>query len=75
MTIDLSEEEVRALAKHLRQPIDYDRYPLAPRLDPLRAILAKLDPSPPRPEPLPPLKPGMGATRGQGGGDRITRRL
>jgi hypothetical protein len=29
--------------KHLRQTIDYARYPLAPRLDPLKSILAKLD--------------------------------
>src|SRR5271165_7546405 len=41
MTLDLAEDEARALAKHLRQALDYDPYPLALRLDPLKAILAK----------------------------------
>lgn len=61
MTLDLSDEEAAALTNHLRarlpaarQAIDYARYPLAPRLDPLKSILAKLDPPKPRPEPLPP---------------------
>ena len=66
MTLDLTDEEAAALTKHLRQALDYDPYPLAPRLDPLKAILAKLDPPAPRPEPLPPLKPGMGPRVGQG---------
>jgi hypothetical protein len=66
MTLDLTDEEAAALTKHLRQAIDYDPYPLAPRLDPLKAILAKLDPPAPRPERLPPLKPGMGPSHGQG---------
>ena len=60
MTLDLTDEEAIALARYLRQKLDYDPYPLAPRLDPLKPILAKLDPPVPRPEPLPPLKPGMG---------------
>ena len=68
MTLDLTDEESTALAKHLRHALDYDPYPLAPRLDPLKAILAKLDPPKPQPEPLPPLKPGMGARVGQGRG-------
>ena len=42
MTLDLTDEEAAALTKHLRQAIDYARFPLAPRLDPLKAILAKL---------------------------------
>lgn len=66
MTLDLTDDEARALAKHLRQTLDNHRYPLAPRLDPLKAILAKLEPPAPRPEPLPPLKPGMGPTHSQG---------
>ena len=65
MTLDLTDDEARALTKHLRQSIDYDPYPLAPRLDPLKAILAKLEPTKPRYEPLPPLKPGMGASVGR----------
>jgi hypothetical protein len=60
MHLDLTDEEAAALTKHLRQALDYHRYPLAPRLDPLKAILAKLDPPKPKPEPLPPLRPGMG---------------
>jgi hypothetical protein len=41
-----------------RQKLDDERYPLAPRLDPLKAILAKLEPLLPRP-PFPlPLRPG-----------------
>jgi hypothetical protein len=65
MTLDLTEDEARALAKHLRQALDNRRYPYAPRLDPLKAILAKLEPPGPRPEPLPPLRPGMAPTRRQ----------
>jgi hypothetical protein len=41
---------------HPHCAIDEDRYPLSPRLAPLRAILAKLDPDKPRPELSPPLK-------------------
>src|SRR5580704_14648634 len=50
MHLDLTDEEAAALTKHLRQALDYHRYPLAPRLDPLKA----------KPEPLPPQRPGMG---------------
>jgi hypothetical protein len=35
-----------ALIGLLRRAIDEARYPLAPRLDPLKAILAKLEPPP-----------------------------
>jgi len=34
MILDLSDDEARALAKHLQQALDYTRFPLAPRLDP-----------------------------------------
>ena len=73
MTLDLTDEKTAALTKHLRQALDNHRYPLAPRLDPLKAILAKLDPPAPRPEPLPPLKLGMGPRVGRG--RRRRRRL
>ena len=66
MTLDLTDDEARALTKHLRQAIDNHRYPLAPRLDPLKTILAKLEPPKPQYEPPPPLKPGMGPSHGQG---------
>lgn len=64
MSIILADDEARALAKHLRQAIDAAFCPLAPRLDPLKVILAKLDPPAPRPEPLPSLRPGMGPSVG-----------
>jgi hypothetical protein len=66
MTLDLTDDEKVALVRLLRRAIDEARYPLSPRLDPLKAILAKLDPPAPQPEPLPPLRPGMGPTHGQG---------
>ena len=66
MILDLSDDETRALARHLRHTLDDDPYPHAPRLDPLKAILAKLEPPAPKPEALPPLRPGMGPTHGLG---------
>jgi hypothetical protein len=54
--LDLSDDEAAALAQLLGRTIDENRYPLSPRLTPLKAILAKLDPSQPRPELPPPLK-------------------
>ena len=41
MTLDLTDDEKTA------------PFPHAPRLDPLKAILAKLEPPKPQPEPLP----------------------
>ncbi len=34
MTLDLTDQEAAALARHLRQTLDYTRYPFAPRLEP-----------------------------------------
>lgn len=56
MQLDLSDDEQAALARLLRSTIENDRYPMAPRLRPLKAILARLDPQP-EPEPLPPPRP------------------
>jgi hypothetical protein len=56
MTLDLTDDETAALVRLLRRTIDDDRYPMSPRLAPLRAILAKLEPPQPRPRPPPPLK-------------------
>jgi hypothetical protein len=54
---NLSEEEREAVARALRQMIEADRFPLAPRLQPLKSALAKLDPPAALPsEPLPPPK-------------------
>jgi hypothetical protein len=55
MTLDLTEEETAALARLLTNTIDADRYPLSPRIQLLKGILAKIRPEPVR-EPLPPLK-------------------
>jgi hypothetical protein len=44
MLPDLTAEERDAIVRVLRQTIDSDRFPLAPRLRPLKSALAKLDP-------------------------------
>jgi hypothetical protein len=42
-TIELSDDEHAALTAAIRRLIEDDRFPRAPRLDPLRAALAKLE--------------------------------
>jgi hypothetical protein len=42
-TIDLPEDELAAVTAAIRGVIEDDRYPRAPRLDPLRAALARLE--------------------------------
>ena len=44
-TIDLTDAEHAALTAAIRRAIEEDRFPRAPRLDPLRSALAKLDPA------------------------------
>jgi hypothetical protein len=56
MTLDLTDEETDVLARLLSRTIDDDRYPLSPRIQTLKAIVAKIRPEPVH-EPLPPLKP------------------
>ena len=51
--LDLSDEEAAALIKELADITGNDRYPFSPRIQTLRAILAKLRPEPAR-EPPPP---------------------
>jgi hypothetical protein len=58
-TLDLTDDKKLALVAHLRHALEYDPFPYAHRLDPLKAILAKLEPPAPKPEPLPPIKAGM----------------
>jgi hypothetical protein len=41
MILDLSDDEAAALGRHLRHALDFDPCPPAPRLTPLKAILAK----------------------------------
>jgi hypothetical protein len=43
LTIDLPADELAAVTAAIRGVIEGDRYPHAPRLDPLRAALARLD--------------------------------
>jgi hypothetical protein len=42
-TIDLPDDELAAVTAAIRGVIEGDRYPHAPRLDSLRAALARLD--------------------------------
>ena len=42
-TIDLPDDELAAVTAAIRRLIEDDKYPHAPRLDPLRATLARLD--------------------------------
>jgi hypothetical protein len=55
--IDLSDDELEALAEAVRRLIDDDKFPLAPRLFPLRAALGKLDAAAEEPTTKPPKKP------------------
>ena len=55
MQLDLTDDELAALTRLLKRTLDTDRFPLSPRLYPLRAILEKIEPPLPR-EPRPPPK-------------------
>jgi hypothetical protein len=57
MAPDFTDEEIAALTHLLREKIDNDRYPLSPRIQVLKGILAKFRPEPPREPLLPPPKP------------------
>ena len=46
-TIDLTDDELAAVTAAIRRAIETDRFPRAPRLDPLRSALAKLEPTAP----------------------------
>jgi hypothetical protein len=65
-TIDLPDDELAAVAAAIRGVIEGDRYPHGPRLDPLRAALARFDTaSKPTPDPKapPPVKADKRARR------------
>jgi hypothetical protein len=65
--LTLPDDELNAVAAAIRGAIEGDRYPHAPRLDPLRAALARLDTATANPDPLPkaapPAKPDKRARR------------
>ena len=52
MVLDLTDDKRAAIVRLLKRTLDTDRYPLVPRLAPLKSILAKLEPPRPR-EPRP----------------------
>jgi hypothetical protein len=55
--LDLTDEETLALLKLLTDTIEADRYPLSPRIQILRDILAKFGPMGPAPPPARPPTP------------------
>jgi hypothetical protein len=57
MNLELTETERGVLVTMLRATIRADRFPLSPRIRTLRSILAKLEPSAPKAEPIPAPKP------------------
>jgi hypothetical protein len=65
-TLDLDDEELAAVIAALREKLDRDRYPRAPRLEPFRAALAKLDPASAPRAPAPPRGPLPQASRTRG---------
>lgn len=52
-TINLTDDELAAVTAAIRRTIEDDRFPHAPRLDPLRAALGKFDAAAPEPIPHP----------------------
>jgi hypothetical protein len=52
MQLDLTDEQTAALLRELNQIIEYDRYPLSPRILILKEIRAMIRPDPAR-EPSP----------------------
>jgi hypothetical protein len=56
-SLELDDGEKAALVALLTAEIENTRYPLSPRIRQLRAILDKLEPAKPRPQPYPAPKP------------------
>jgi hypothetical protein len=56
-TIDLTDEELAAVTAAVRTAIETDKFPRAPRLDPLRSALTKLQPATAQPIPHPKAPP------------------
>jgi hypothetical protein len=63
-TINLTDGELAAVTATVRLAVETDRFPRAPRLDPLRSALAKLEPAPaPKPIPHPKAPPSAKADK------------
>jgi hypothetical protein len=64
-TIDLPDDELAAVTAAVRGAIEEDKFPHAPRLDPLRAALARLEAAlePTHPKAPPPAKADKRARR------------
>ena len=73
-TIDLADDELAALRAAIRRLVDEDRFPHAPRLDPLRSALAKLDAAP-KLTPDPPLPKTPPANSRRKAGEALTTGL
>lgn len=71
-TTDLTDEEHAAVTAAVRRSIADDRYPMSPRLAPLKSALAKLDPAS-VPKTLPERKPLPEAPARARGGRRARR--
>ena len=61
-TINLTDDELAATAAAIRRVIENDRFPHAPRLDPLRAALGKFDAGL-KPDPVPKASPATADKR------------
>jgi hypothetical protein len=59
-TIELPDDELAAVITSLRGAIEGDRYPRAPRLDALRAALARFEAAALEPTPQPKVPPKAG---------------
>jgi hypothetical protein len=57
MTPDLTADDKAIIVELLRETIERDRFPLSPRVRGFKAILDKLAPPAPRPEPISAPKP------------------
>jgi hypothetical protein len=62
-TVDLTDEDHAAVTAAIRRVIEDDKFPHAPRLDPLRSALAKLDPAAAASQPCPTAKNPKGRPR------------
>jgi hypothetical protein len=73
-TIDLTDDEHAAVTATIRRAIEDDRFPRAPRLDPLRSALAKFDAkpklTPESPLPKTPQGPEAANRRGESNGQK-----